>query len=194
MIAKRLRQQIFGLMLVGLLLAGCGGTPAEPTATPTPTLVPPTATPEITAKQMNEPVEGDEWEITVVSATNQGKEYRAATPGLGGTQTFSVEQPGNHLIEVEVHLKNLTGAEIGDSYKNDDVKVMDGTGAEYSWIATGPIPGLFYVKQEGVQNVVSITGSETTALRPLYVFTVPDDATDLYFVWPNLAPVLLEIE
>jgi hypothetical protein len=41
--SRRLLQQAFGLTLVVLLLAGCGGAPAEPTATPlppTPTLVP----------------------------------------------------------------------------------------------------------------------------------------------------------
>lgn len=40
---KRSLQQMFGLTLVVLLLAGCGAEPAEPTATPP--LVPPTATP-----------------------------------------------------------------------------------------------------------------------------------------------------
>jgi hypothetical protein len=40
---RRLFQRIFGLTLVVLLLAACGGAPAEPTTTPTP--VPPTATP-----------------------------------------------------------------------------------------------------------------------------------------------------
>jgi hypothetical protein len=42
MSSRRLLQQTFGLTLVVLLLAGCGGAPAEPTATPTP--VPPTPT------------------------------------------------------------------------------------------------------------------------------------------------------
>ena len=40
---RRLFQRIFGLTLVVLLLAACGGAPAELAATPTP--VPPTATP-----------------------------------------------------------------------------------------------------------------------------------------------------
>ncbi|MBN1136151.1 MAG: hypothetical protein JXM73_06180 [Anaerolineae bacterium] len=40
---KNVSQQTFVLMLVVLLLAGCGGAPAQPAATPTP--VPPTATP-----------------------------------------------------------------------------------------------------------------------------------------------------
>jgi hypothetical protein len=40
---KRLLQQVFGLTLVMLLLAGCGGVLAEPTPTPTP--IPPTDTP-----------------------------------------------------------------------------------------------------------------------------------------------------
>ena len=40
---RGLFQRIFGLILVVLLLAACGGAPAESTATPTP--VPPTATP-----------------------------------------------------------------------------------------------------------------------------------------------------
>jgi hypothetical protein len=40
---KGILQQIFCLELVVLLLAGCGGALAEPTATPTP--LPPTATP-----------------------------------------------------------------------------------------------------------------------------------------------------
>jgi hypothetical protein len=39
---KRLLRQMLGLTLVVLLLVGCGGAPAEPTATLTP--VPPTAT------------------------------------------------------------------------------------------------------------------------------------------------------
>ena len=39
--SRRLLQQVFGLTLIVMLLAGCGGAPAEPTAT----LVPPTATP-----------------------------------------------------------------------------------------------------------------------------------------------------
>lgn len=50
--SRRLLQQTIGLTLVALLLVGCGGTPAEPTAMPTAippivtsTLVPPTATP-----------------------------------------------------------------------------------------------------------------------------------------------------
>ena len=38
---KKLLPQILGLMLVALLLTGCGGKPAQPT----PTLIPPTATP-----------------------------------------------------------------------------------------------------------------------------------------------------
>ena len=38
---------MFGLTLVVLLLTGCGGAPAEPTATPTP--APPTTTPTPTA-------------------------------------------------------------------------------------------------------------------------------------------------
>jgi hypothetical protein len=40
---RRLFQRIFGLTLVVLLLAACGGAPAELVATSTP--VPPTATP-----------------------------------------------------------------------------------------------------------------------------------------------------
>jgi hypothetical protein len=40
---RRLYQRTFGLTLAVLFLAGCGGAPAEPTATPTP--VPPTVTP-----------------------------------------------------------------------------------------------------------------------------------------------------
>lgn len=47
---RKLLQQVFVLTLIGLALAGCGGAPAEPTATsvpPTaePTAVPPTAAP-----------------------------------------------------------------------------------------------------------------------------------------------------
>ncbi len=41
--SRRLLQQAFGLTLIVLLLAGCGGASAKPTATLTP--VPPTATP-----------------------------------------------------------------------------------------------------------------------------------------------------
>jgi len=59
MTGRELLQQVFGLTLIVLLLTGCGGAPAEPTATPvpptatstpvpltpTPTPVPPTPTP-----------------------------------------------------------------------------------------------------------------------------------------------------
>lgn len=54
---KKLLQQAMGLTLIVLLLAGCGGAPAEPTSTPTlipvpptatPTPIPPTATPSVT--------------------------------------------------------------------------------------------------------------------------------------------------
>ena len=47
MTSRKLLQQTLGLTLVVLLLTGCGGAPAEPTATPTP--APPTATPTPTA-------------------------------------------------------------------------------------------------------------------------------------------------
>jgi len=43
MSSRKVLQQTFGLMLVVLLLAGCGGAPAGPATTPTPG--PPTATP-----------------------------------------------------------------------------------------------------------------------------------------------------
>ena len=50
MTGRELVRQAFGLTLIVLLLTGCGGVPAEPTATPVPptatsTPVPPTATP-----------------------------------------------------------------------------------------------------------------------------------------------------
>jgi len=57
MTSRKLLQQTFSLTLIVLLLAGCGGAPAEPTATPTltntPTLIPtststPTNTPTLT--------------------------------------------------------------------------------------------------------------------------------------------------
>jgi hypothetical protein len=45
MTGGQLLRQTFSLMLIVLLLVGCGGVPVEPTATPAPTPVPPTATP-----------------------------------------------------------------------------------------------------------------------------------------------------
>jgi hypothetical protein len=60
---KKLLQHMFGLTTVMLLLAGCGGAPSEPTATPTP--VPPTATPTPVPGPKPGHWEGDKVSFTV---------------------------------------------------------------------------------------------------------------------------------
>jgi hypothetical protein len=54
MSSRRLLQQAFGLTLGVLLLAGCGGAPAEPTSTSTP--IPPASTPTPSATDTPTPI------------------------------------------------------------------------------------------------------------------------------------------
>jgi len=172
-------------------------TPVPPTPTmteqptATPTSIPPAAT--IAAGQMGERLEGDEWAITVVSADNRGTEYTAE--GWTQNQTLSVTQPNHHMIDVEVAMRNLTGADVGDSYITDDVKLKDGVGNEYIWEAAG-VPGQFYLRGESTQSDV-LSFPHPAVASPFaihYIFQVPDDTKDLYFIWPNLTPVLLDFQ
>ncbi len=172
----------------------------EPTITPSmaipSTTTPPPATPSPIASRMNEPVEGEEWEITVISAINKGVDFTATLKGLGKWQTLTATEPNIHFVEVMVRLKKLTGTAIEDSYLLPDIGVRDNVGSTYPWVAAGPIPGQYYDRSRSgePQTVFSYSASETPdILLPRYIFAVPDEAAELYFMWPGLAPVLLEV-
>ena len=74
MIFRSHLQQVFGLILAMLFLAGCGGTPVEPTSTstPAPTPIPPTETP-IPPTETHTPIPPTVTATSVPSATLIGR-------------------------------------------------------------------------------------------------------------------------
>jgi heat shock protein HslJ len=83
MSSRKLLQQVFGLTLVVLLLAGCGRAPAGPTITSTPT--PPTATPMSIPPTATSTLEGTEWVLislngeSLIEGTNITLNFAACT-------------------------------------------------------------------------------------------------------------------
>lgn len=201
-------QEMIIVTLVMVFLAGCVApiiTPVSkaPVATDTPEPVTPTSTlsistpvlaqstpmPTTVASQMNQPVRGDEWEITVLDAEDKGKEFTMRVTN----ESFKVTKPNSHFLLVTVKLKNLTGQAIKDTHAQLDIELRDSAGKKYPWLAVGTEIGIFTERITLTTKRIEGYPTSETLLPPAYLFVVPDDATDLYFVLPELTPVLLNI-
>ena len=128
MTSRKLLQQTFGLTLVVLLLTGCGGAPAEPTATPTP--APPTATPTPTAttgqvrgilvyEDTQKPVVAKNLHLVIaeVTASAVTLNYTPGDPRTetddSGTFVFENVPPGTYCLTAEYFpLDNDAGRSI----------------------------------------------------------------------------------
>jgi hypothetical protein len=197
------------LLGLSLLISGCGpgqlfGPTVTPTSTPTPTPTPtqtptptPTATPTPVAFEMNEFVQGvEEWAITVFSATNAGTSIERTV----GLQTYSSEvtKPDTHFIQVVVGLTKLGDESEPPSDLNiEDVILKDDEGNEYP---CGLVGGDFFpdarCTQGEPEGQILLTDLVWNVLAQQieFSFVVPNNAQIVEFVWPDLPPVLLEIE
>jgi len=126
--SRRLLHQAFVLMLAVLLLAGCGGAPAEPKSTPTlsppiytPTPAPPTSTPTPTPTPTEAPFPGaivggrvylmDRDRPVQTTVHLFRADYSAMVDSTetdeSGYYSFLVEEPDTYIIHVSVG--DLTG-------------------------------------------------------------------------------------
>jgi hypothetical protein len=135
---------------------------------------------------MNEPVEGDEWRITVRFAENKGAEFE-----MGG-QTFETDDPNTYLLFVQIELENLNESPVEAAYLHGRIVVRDNVGDTYPWSLAGPAP-VFYVDstKEGTQQVLSISDPKAPIQ---YIFAVPNDVTTLDLLWIDLPPVRLVVK
>jgi len=166
---KRLLQRMLGLMLVVLLLAGCGGAPAEPTSTPTP--IPPTSTPTpiptptaIPASETPFTVGGFQLQITSVSLGTA----MFAPAGMAGDET---------VLTVEVKVLSGNPEIVAKTDGEFDVWTTDDSGRRNSSRAatattTGDgkihaIQWLFGVAKSSESLYLHFPGGVTVDLSPL---------------------------
>ena len=197
---QKLTQPTVGVILVVLFSIGCSTLAAvpPPTLTPAPTftlVLSPTLTPAPTPTlvpspvalasfAMNEPIEGKEWSIIVLSAKNEGIEIVLKVAGI--KQTAKADDPNTHLVQVKVRLKHLTGEAINGGYLRTDIVVKDNSGNVYPcYLAGNPLYAECTAKNEGWD----VTEAEVN-----YVFKVPDGVKVVNFIWSDLPPVQLEVQ
>lgn len=165
-------------------------TPVPPTATPTSipatfTPMPPTATSIPAGAGMNEPVSGQEWSITVLSAKNVGTKMETIM------MTVTADQPNTHFLLIKVNLKHLTGEPIRKSFCREDIAVRDSNGNSYpifgALIINGLLPFACAVDLEP-----GLLEEAETVIDPFFI--VPDNAQIMELIWADLAPIRLEIQ
>ena len=177
--SKRLLQQVFGLMLVMLLLAGCGGAPAESTSTPTP--IPPTATPTPTATDTPTPIPTptaippSEMPFTIGSF-----QLQITSVSFRTVHKVTPAGIGEKVPTIAVEIKVLTG-DPGIVAKSDgefDVWTTDDSGTRNSF------------------RVTTTTASGDGEIRAIqWLFSVDESSESFYLHFPSgvtvdLSPLL----
>ena len=204
MTTRELLQQTFGLALIVLLLAGCGGALAEPAATPTPvptatpyptytplptmtayptyTPLPPTPTPMPIG--VGEWLEGHFWSIKVLEVQTE-----TVLDGIRPTEDVFV------LVDLQWKANNLDEMH---SIAGIDFELVDDTGEQYD------IVGMIYEAethepygpnaefQEGMWQVTRASGTADDTFR--LVYDVPSSATGLKLWFQDFSLVDLGLE
>lgn len=133
--------------------------------------------------EMNEPVENEEWRITVEAAEEHGTEFSQS-----GITVWTYEED-SHFFFIQIYLEHLSGEDIGTAFLNKAV-VRDSIGETYDWWWAGT-PGSYFQYNDDAVGSVKLMGP---SVENHFVFVVPDGVKILDFVWPGLPPVRLTIE
>jgi hypothetical protein len=192
MTSRKLLQQTFGLTLIVLLLAGCGGAPTKPTATPTPiptatpyptyTPLPPRPTPTTTG--VGEWLEGHFWSIKVVEVKTETE-----LDGMHPTEDVFV------LVDVQWKTSDLEQPHI---MGGTDFQLVDDAGEQYD------SAGMIYEEetydsygagakfQEGDWKLSQVSGTSDDTFR--LVYDVPSSATGLKLWFQDFPLIDLGLE
>ena len=133
---------------------------------------------------MNEPVEGEEWRVTVNLVENKGNEFER------GGITIRTDKTGVSLLYMQVQIENVNGAELGVGYLNN-AEVRDNTGMTFHWWLAGMAPVVYYDFETQEGNPIFVT--DPSAIVD-YIFVVPEEATTFDLLWMDLPAIRLTVE
>lgn len=133
---------------------------------------------------MNEPVTGEEWEVTVLSAENMGSEFER------GGSTIRTDSANTNLLFVRIELESVAGESVETSYLGN-VEVRDNRGDTYHWWLAGMAPAVYYDAEAQTGNPIYVLDS---SVQTEYIFKVPDDTTTFDLLWQDLPAIRLTVE
>jgi hypothetical protein len=137
-------------------------------------------------------LQGNEWRVTILSATNEG----TSISGFRGLNqyTIAVKKPNTHFLRVRITLERLNGKAISADYQSPElvrVEVRDSNGNKYAYSAAGHHPDAYLDVEAAAGTLVFVPSSKADVD---YLFTVPDDATITDFMFSDLPPVRLSVK
>jgi hypothetical protein len=185
MTSRRLLQQMFGLTLIALLLTGCSGALAKPTATPTAVPTPtPSPTPTPVPFVVGDWVEGHFWSIKVAEVKTETE-----LDGMHSTEGVFV------LVDVQWKANNLAERH---TISGIDFQLVDDAGEQYD------IAGMIYETetydsfgadaefQKGKWMYTQSSGTADKTFR--LVYDIPSSVTNLRLWFQDFPLIDLGLE
>ncbi len=200
---------VLSMVMVAILILACAGGAAAPTATSVPSSTPlptntatatlrPTATPRPTATEIpptptpapvGVPVRSDSVELTVIKVVNLERIYP------GGIYLFT-PNPGYLILDVGMHVKNLTGSVL--SVKWSDVYLVESSGdswyplwGTYKTADAGETldPFSFGISEQEIDGTDTINFVGDVYVRCIYIVTDTNPTNVLFGFYdsPNVA-------